>query len=223
LIGAAGEGGLWRQPGIGWRVAANFIPVLGVLFDGWAALPLLVFFWIENVLTGVVGALKAMLCAWATRARHDWRASAAMLAFVPLHALFCLVHGLFIFALFALHDLVRAGVEPRHDLVDLPRQVRDVISAEDGMGWSIAALLAVQAGAFLFQWLPTGQWRDSTPRAQLREGHGGMLVLHGTLLVATVPVLLLGQPALAVLALAMLKSALDIGRVGRRSGGTSPD
>ena len=46
MIGALGEGGLWRQPGIGWRVAAHFIPVLGILFDGWSALPLLVFCWI---------------------------------------------------------------------------------------------------------------------------------------------------------------------------------
>ena len=54
----AREGGYRHQPGIGWRVAANFIAVLGVLLDGWAALPLLVFFRIENVLCGVVGALE---------------------------------------------------------------------------------------------------------------------------------------------------------------------
>jgi hypothetical protein len=215
----AREGGLRHQPGIGWRIATNFIPVVGVLFDGWAALPLLVFFWIENVLAGVVAALKALVCAWATRARQDWRESTAAIAFVPLHALFCLVHGLFIFALFALHDLIRSGIEPRHDMDQLVRRVRDVVVAEEGMGWSIAGLVAIQAGAFLFQWLPAKGWRGSTPRAQLREAHGRMLVLHGTLLVATVPVLALGQPVLAVLALALLKSALEFGWAAKRPGG----
>jgi len=212
------EGGLRHRPGIGWRIAANVIPVLGVLFDGWAALPLLVFFWIENVVAGAIAALKALVCAWATRDRQDWRESAAAIAFVPLHALFCLVHGLFIFALFALHDLIGSGTEPRHDMDQLVRQVRDVVVAEEGMGWSIAGLVAIQAGAFLFQWLPAQAWRGSTPRAQLREAHGRMLVLHGTLLVAAVPVLALGQPVLAVLALALLTSALEFGWAAKRPG-----
>ena len=162
---------------------------------------------------------SAVVCAWATRDRHDWPESAAAIAFVPLHAPFCLVHGLFIFALFTLHDLIRSGVEPRHDMDQLVRQIRDVVAAEEGMGRSIVGRVAIQAGAFLLQWQPAHRWRGPERRAQLREAHGRMLVLHGTLLVATVPVLALGQPVLAVLALALLKSALEFGWAAKRPGG----
>ena len=48
-----------------------------------------------------------------------------------------------------------------------------------------------------------------------------MLVPHGTLLVATVPLLARGKPVHAALARALLKSGLQIGWAAKRPGGNA--
>ena len=42
-------------------IAANLIPIYGVLFLGWQVLPVMIFFWIENVLIGVFNVFKMFL------------------------------------------------------------------------------------------------------------------------------------------------------------------
>ena len=111
-------------------IAANALPLFGVLFLGWDTFAIVALYWTENVVIGAINVLKMLTCSpdanrlvWGNvdpndklnrermeRSRGD---SANMLRlanhgsklfFVPFfifhYGLFCFVHGVFIFAIF---------------------------------------------------------------------------------------------------------------------------
>jgi len=200
-----------RRPDAAWIVAANAIPVAGVLFFGWQALPLLVFYWIENVAIGVFNVAK-ILIAGVTKDTVQRVASFVLVPFFILHyGLFCFVHGIFVFAMFTMSDAIHAGIEPTTESFDLVGRVLGMLQADSELMWSTAALCAVQAGAFGIFWLGGRRWRESDAIRQMFEPYGRIVVMHLTIFIATIPVLLLGQPMLAVLVLALLKSGLELG------------
>jgi hypothetical protein len=42
-------------------IAANLVPIYGVVFLGWEVFPLLLLFWLENLIIGMYNVLKMML------------------------------------------------------------------------------------------------------------------------------------------------------------------
>jgi hypothetical protein len=200
-----------RRPDAAWIVAANAIPVAGVLFFGWQALPLLVFYWIENVVIGAFNVVKIFI-AGVTKDAVQRIASFFLVPFFILHyGLFCFVHGIFVFAMFAMSDAFHAGVEPTTESFDLTGRVTGMLWADSELMWSAIALLIVQAGSFAIFWLGGRRWRETDVIRQMFEPYGRIVVMHLTIFIATIPVLVLGQPMLAVLVLALLKSGLELG------------
>ena len=76
---------------------------------------------------------------------------------------------------------------------------------------SVVALAVVQVAGFAFFWIGGGRWRESNAIQQMFEPYGRIVVLHLTIFIATIPVIALGQPMIAVLVLALLKSSLELG------------
>jgi TM2 domain-containing membrane protein YozV len=54
-------------------IATNLIPLYGVLVFGWAVFPIMVLFWLENVVIGVLNILRILLASWSDATR--WAAS----------------------------------------------------------------------------------------------------------------------------------------------------
>jgi Family of unknown function (DUF6498) len=200
-----------RRPGAAWVVAANAIPVAGVLLFGWQALPLLVFYWIENVVIGAVNVAK-ILIAGVTKDVVQRILAFVLAPFFILHyGLFCFVHGIFVFAMFTMSDTIHAGVEPTTESFDLTGRVLGMLQGDSDLLWSVVALCVIQLGAFAIFWVGGRRWRDVDAVRQMFEPYGRIVVLHLTIFIATIPVLLIGQPMLAVLVLALLKSGLELG------------
>jgi hypothetical protein len=200
-----------RRPDAAWIVAANAIPVVGVLFFDWQALPLLVFYWIENVVIGAFNVVKIFI-AGVTKDGVQRIASFFLVPFFILHyGLFCFVHGIFVFAMFTMSDAFHGGVEPTTESFDLMGRVAAMLQADSDLMWSTVALGVVQVGAFGIFWLGGRRWRETDAIRQMFEPYGRIVVMHLTIFIATIPVLIIGQPMLAVLVLALLKSGLDLG------------
>ena len=204
-----------------WTLASNAIPVFGVLFFGWAALPLMVFYWIENVLIGAFNVPK-ILIAGLTKPLPMNALSLFLAPFFVFHyGLFCFVHGTFIFAIFTMSDLIAGHAEPTGDSFDVVSGVLRMLEQDRDMRWSVFALVGVLAIRFVALWLARGAWRDTDPMRQMFEPYGRVVVLHITIMIAAIPVLVIGQPVIAVLVLALLKTALELGlpqfQIGARS------
>ena len=87
------------RPSVATLLIANVLPLFGVLFLGWKIFPLLVLFWLENVVVGVFNVFK-MLVASPT-SPGQWVAKLGMIPFFCFHyGMFTLVHGIFVFVLF---------------------------------------------------------------------------------------------------------------------------
>src|SRR5262245_8003810 len=120
-------------------VAANCLPLLGVLFLGWVAFAIVVLYWSENVVIGAINVLKMITCdpydsllvlgnvdpsdklnsERMQRSRGDsvkvlrLANHGSKLFFVPFfivhYGIFCMVHGVFIFVIFGRE---RGGSDP---------------------------------------------------------------------------------------------------------------
>ena len=53
----------WLRPSVLALIAANVVPLLGVLWFGWEVFPLLLLFWFENLIIGAFNVLKMILAA----------------------------------------------------------------------------------------------------------------------------------------------------------------
>jgi hypothetical protein len=194
-----------------WSLAANAIPVIGVLAFGWQALPLLIFYWIENVLIGVFNVPKIVIAGVTKGAPLSWLSLVLAPFFVCHYGLFCFVHGIFIFAVFAMTGLLASGIEPSVDTFDVGARLIAMLRADSDLRWSVVALLAILMFRFVVLWVGRSEWRNTDPMRQMFEPYSRIIVLHFTIMVMTIPILLISQPVIAVLFLALFKTALELG------------
>lgn len=190
----------------------NLVPVGGVVVLGWDAMLLLLFYWIETLVIGVVNVLKIGAIGLAA-GRIGTLVCAGVILFFCLHyGIFCSGHGAFLMMLMTFSG----GAIPTDNTsfadFDPFMMAWGVISSDAGLWWSVAAIVVMQVGVFVVFWLWPGTWRRVNPYRQMIEPYGRIVVMHLTIMIAAIPVLLLGAPALAVLALAVMKTGLDLRR-----------
>src|SRR5688572_28095383 len=80
-------------------VAANLVPLAGVLFLDWSVFATLLVFWVENVIVGAFNVLRMLVAQPQIGAM--WAAKLFMIPFFTFHyGMFVTVHGVFVLALF---------------------------------------------------------------------------------------------------------------------------
>jgi hypothetical protein len=200
-----------KRPETAWVLASNAIPVFGVLVLGWAVLPLLIYYWLENVFVGVLNVPKILLTGLTKKPPQKSLALFLTPFFVFHYGIFCFVHGAFIFGLVAAADVFAGRAQPTPETFDVFGRVAAMLRTDGDLRWSVIGLVAVLSLRFIVLWLAQGRWREKLPQEQMMEPYGRVVVLHIALLVCAVPVVALGQPLFAVLALAALKAALELG------------
>jgi hypothetical protein len=200
-----------NRPEAIWIVLSNAIPVAGVVFWGWPAFSLLLFYWIETVVIGGFNLLKLAISGF-TKPRPLPALTVFLVPFFCFHyGLFCFVHGTFVIAMFSVAGAFQDASGGSSGMPGLVATVWRVIETDADMRMSVLSFVGVQAGFFAIVWLGGGQWRKVNPLAQMMEPYGRILVMHFTIFAATIPVLLLGQGVFAVLALAVMKGCLELG------------
>ena len=195
----------WFEP-YSWSVTpsllalllANAVPIFGVLFLGWTVFPLILLYWLENVVVGGFNVLKMLL------AQPDqpiyWAGKAFLIPFFIVHfGMFTFVHGIFVFALFGPKD-----VEP----FSYVRIVPGAIHA-NALGWSVLALVLSHGFSFAWNYLKNGEFRRASLSALMHQPYGRVMVLHFTVLLGGWLVMLLSSPVGALVVLVALKTAAD--------------
>lgn len=194
--------------GVSWPsalvlIAANLAPLYGVLALGWEVFPLMLLFWLENVVIGVLNVAR-MLCV----DPHDPASWAAKLFLVPFfcfhYGMFTAVHGVFVFSLFG-----GAAFGEIRGLWTLDAAARAV--QELGLGVPVLALAASHLFSFVWNYVGRGEFRRATVSAQMGRPYGRVVVLHLAILGGGFAALALGSPLWALLLLLALKIGLDLG------------
>src|SRR5213594_3799766 len=103
-------------------VIANAVPLAGVLFFGWQVFPLLLLYWLENVIVGGFNVLRMLVADPDDPVR--WAAKIFLIPFFCVHfGMFCFVHGVFVFGFFG-GKMFANGFSPIPQILPVIRETK---------------------------------------------------------------------------------------------------
>jgi hypothetical protein len=192
----------WLTPSVVALIAANLVPVYGVLFLGWDTFVIVFLFWLENVIVGLFNVLR-IVCARPS----DPVGCIGKLGAVPFfcfhYGMFCAVHGVFVFALFG-----GALREPRG--LPTPGFVWDTVTSAR-LVVPFLALVASHGFSFLYNYIGKGEYRTANIGKLFGQPYARVVVLHVAILFGGFLTMALGSPVFGLFLLVVLKIGLDIG------------
>lgn len=225
----------WLTPSLLVLVLANLVPVYGTLFLGWDVFPLLVLFWLENVVIGLLNVPKMLLATGPVGGR-EWQAAArkmqedpsagslaawvwgarvfVVLFFCAHYGLFTAVHGTILVHLFGPGDFGEQAVMLG------PDQVAGIVEAHD-LGLAVLALAASHGFSFAWNYLARGERRHTNLMRQMSAPYARVVAMHMALLAGAGLVLLVGASRAALLVFLALKITVDAWAHRRERGGKS--
>jgi hypothetical protein len=186
------------KPSVLALIAANLFPLAGVIFLDWDVFPLLVLFWMENLVIGIYTVIKMLLIPSANANRA---AKLSLIPFFCLHyGIFTLVHGIFVFVLFGGFFV---GETTSADAAS--RNIPDY-----QLGWGGLVLL-ISHGVSLFRnYIGEGEYKQANLNQVMGQPYGRVVILHLTILFGGFLIMLLGSPLIGLILLVVLKTAIDI-------------
>lgn len=186
-------------------LAANGLPLLGVLLWDWNLFNVVVIYWAENVIIGLINILKLISCASSNLESKDLPykhgAKFFCVPFFAVHyGIFCLVHGVFVFVLLGGEDGGLDGLSG--DWFEL--------LLETGSLWAIVGLAMSHFFSFVRNYLIGGEYRRADLTTLMFQPYGRIIVLHLAILFGAFAIFLLGSPIWLLVLLVIGKTALDL-------------
>jgi hypothetical protein len=218
-------------------VAFNLVPLAGVLLWGWNVATILVLYWVENGIIGVLNIPKILLASGPSEPPTrtlDVRGigpvvvpqSAGMTSklglvpfFVVHYGIFWFVHGVFVFTLpwivggvvTAVHDpgVLAPGAAPgvAFDVVVRGGAIGPDMAA---VAWSAVGLGISRVASFLINFLGRREYLTVSPARQMFAPYGRLVILHLTILFGAFVSLTIGSPIGAIIVLVALKTIVDL-------------
>ncbi len=190
-----------RRASMAALVVANLAPIAGVLLFDWSVFLVLMVYWLENVILGVLNVFRMALCRGPN---SPWAMKLFMIPFFSMHyGMFTYVHGIFVIDFFGQDGM--AG--------DVANPTAFLWSLVDGNALTVAALAlaASHLVSFFVNYLFGGEYRRVKLGELMFAPYGRVVVLHVTILIGGALVEAMGAPIWALLLLAIVKTAIDLG------------
>ena len=179
-------------------VAANLVPLLGVVAFDWTVFSILLLYWCENVVVGAFNVLKILFAE-----PQSLGANLGKIFLIPFftvhYGMFTLVHGIFVMAMFG----PRANFSPSAAGFALAMR-------QAGIGLAVLAIVVSHGYSFLVNYLGSGEFRRMSPQQLMMQPYARVVVLHVTILAGGFAVMGLHAPVAALLVLVVLKTAIDL-------------
>ena len=173
-------------------IAANLVPVVGVLLFGWDLGDIMLLYWVESGVIAFYTAIKIAVVG-------KLAAVAAVPFFVGHFGGFMTAHFLLIYALFLRSDgwqVAGPGDALRTIFVPI---------------WGSVAALVISHGISLYtNFIGRREYERETVRDLMTSPYNRVIVMHVTLILGGWIVLLIGMPAGALVVLVVLKSLVDL-------------
>ena len=184
---------------LGLIVLLNLIPAGGVLWLGWDAGQILMLYWVENVIIGVLALLRILTARQPIEgAESSPGATIKVGCFFMVHyGLFTLVHGVFTMTLASRIIEGKDGLWER-------------VFANATFHWAVLGAAVLQVVILIREWWCSGLWRRSSPALEMFRPYGRIVVLHVTVLGAAWWLSETSAPAAAVLILCLMKTVVEL-------------
>jgi len=187
-------------PSVIFLIAANLLPFYGVLYLEWKVFPILLLFWIENVIIGVFNILKMIFSEPENLLK--WIAKLFMVPFFSFHyGMFTAIHGIFVLALFG-------NQEP-----GAPNEILDSVLPiifEYKLFYAVFGLIISHGFSFIWNYIGKGEYKSAKIQELMGKPYGRVVVLHVTIIFGGFLLMALKSPEAGLLILLILKIFIDI-------------
>jgi hypothetical protein len=197
-------------------LAANMIPLFGVLFLGWDAFYVVLLYWAENLVIGFYNVLKIAFAAVPHPLVHLGKLF--LIPFFIVHyGGFTAVHGFFVLAIFHKENGPGPLIEGRawpcffvfvQLLFNVAKHMYSVIPPQVRL--SVLALFASHGVSFVYNYFIKGEYASARPGKLIASPYGRVVVMHIAILAGGFFVMTIGSPAALLAVLVALKTVLDV-------------
>ncbi len=180
-------------------IAANLLPVVGVVYWGWDVFSILFLFWCENVAIGLFGIIRTAIFAM----RRSKIGGLFTSAFFTVHyGGFMFGHVMVLMGLFLVRtDASRASMS----------DIEYVLSGFNGWTWAaVAALFISHAWSFVQNFLGNREFESMSAMDAMTMPYKRMVVTHVALIAGGFLLIGLDQPLAGLLLLLGMKITLDV-------------
>jgi hypothetical protein len=203
-------------------VAVNLVPLVGVAFWGWSLMLILVLYWLESGIIGVINVFKIARASAPAPAAGDpatirlggglasGLARGGLIGFFLIHyGMFWLGHGFFIFLLPLFAGIPGGLVDPGGTGVGFGPADFGPVPIET-LGLATITLAASHGLSYVVNYLGRGEYLRVTPQQQMMSVYGRVFVLHVTIIGGAFAVGIFGTPLAALVLLVALKTGIDL-------------
>jgi len=196
-------------------LAANTIPLFGVLFLEWDAFFIVLLYWSENFVIGFYNILKIAFAALPHPAAHLGKFF--LIPFFTVHyGGFTAIHGFFVLAIFKKNidgNVMDGKAWPCflvfvQMLLNVAKQIYSIIPSQ--MKIAILALFLSHGVSFVYNYLLKGEYATAKPQQLMGAPYGRVVVMHIAILGGGFLTMTIGSPAALLLILVVLKTIVDI-------------
>lgn len=189
------------MPSVIFLIIANLIPIYGVFLFHWQVFPILLLFWMENVVVGVFNVFKMLIASPASG--KNWAAKVAMIPFFCVHyGIFTAVHGIFVIVVFG--GYLGEG-DAFLNTGSLFQAIGDL-----QIGWALLALVLSHVVSFAVNYIGKGEYKQANLNELMSQPYSRVVLLHVTIIIGGFLASFLGSPVFALLFLILLKTFIDI-------------
>lgn len=218
-------------------VLANLVPLAGVLYWDWSVSSVVILYWFENVVIGVVNVLRMALASPASldlvalareRVGNDETKLAAVekaveqmnipairvglkLFIIPFFIVhyfgFCAGHGVFVFSMFGDTDGFFGESRGLNPFGAIGRAV-EVFSTP--LAVAAGALALSHAFSFVQNYLIGGEYQRMNVRRLMIMPYGRIIALHITIILGGIVTTALGEPIWVIVILVAVKTIVDL-------------
>lgn len=201
-------------------IAANLIPVIGVLLWGWSVFEIVALYWFENVVIGAVNILKLATASGEESSHPNLPKHLQMpqtpgfvrhigklflIPFFTIHyGMFCFVHGIFVFALLGGKGGGYMSGNPFSGMAGMIGRI-----FESGGAWFVLAIIASHLFSFGWNFIGKGEHRRTSLKQLMAAPYGRIVVLHIAIIFGAFVITALGSPVFLLLILIAGKIILD--------------
>jgi hypothetical protein len=195
-------------------VAANAVPLVGVLFLQWDAFAIVALYWAENVAVGFYNVLRIAFAKVQHPIEH--LPKLFMIPFFIIHyGAFTAVHGFFILAIFKNTDGAPSAGRSWPCFLVFVQMFLNVIrsillSIPPAVRLAVLSLFISHGVSFVYNYLIRGEYAYAKPGNLMGQPYSRVVVMHISILAGAFLLMMFGSPIGLLVVLIVAKTILDV-------------
>ncbi|MCG8463934.1 MAG: DUF6498-containing protein [Xanthomonadales bacterium] len=184
------------KPALALLLLANVLPLFMVFFEAWSVAEIMLTYWLENVVIGVLNLIRIALCQ---QTKSVIQKLFVMGFFTFHYGMFTMAHGAILFSLL---------VDDRANIGFGPEMVFEIVNTLH-LWLPLLALFVSHGFSLVWHYLRQGEYKRLNVATLMMRPYGRVVLLHVVALVGGLVVSKLGAPVFALVLLIAIKTFVD--------------